>query len=75
MEMYIDNQETLVKEHDGEIIAVQDGKFLGAYPTKLAACRAMLAQGKKEGEYVVIECSPGDTAYTSYWINYIFAQD
>lgn len=68
--MYIENQAALLKEYNGQIIAVQDGKFLGAYPDKLAAYRDMKSRGLKDGQYIIVNCTPGDSAYTAYFANW-----
>lgn len=73
LDMYIENQAALVREHNGQIIAVQDGKFLGQYPNKLTAYRDMKAKGLEDGQYMIVECTPGDSAYTSHFANwYVF---
>lgn len=69
LEMYIENQENLLKEHNGQIIAVQDGKFLGSYSDELTAYRDMVKRGIKDGNYMIVECTPGNSAYTSFWAN------
>lgn len=70
LDMYIENQEALLREHDGQIIAVQDGKFLGSYPDELTAYRDMKARGIADGDYMIVECTPGDSAYTAYFANW-----
>ncbi len=73
LDMYIENQDNLLKEHNGQIIAVQDGQFLGAYPDKLTAYRDMKSRGIEDGKYMIVECTPGDSAYTARFANwYVF---
>lgn len=73
LDMYIENQAELLKEHNGQIIAVQNGKFIGSYPDELTAYRDMEKRGIKEGEYMIVECTPGDSAYVSHFVNwYVF---
>lgn len=73
LDMYIENQDALLKEHDGQIIAVQDGKFLGEYPDKLTAYRDMKARGLEDGQFMIVKCTPGNSAYTAHFANwYVF---
>ena len=70
LEMYIENQSDLLNKYNGQIIAVRDGKFLGAYRDKLDAYRDMKSRGLKDGQYMIVQCTPGDSAYTAYFANW-----
>jgi hypothetical protein len=70
LEMYIERQEELLKDFNGKIIAVKDGQCLGAFENKLDAYRDMVAKGYKEGEYMIVRCTPGNSEYTSYFANW-----
>ncbi len=70
LDMYIENQDELLKKHDGQIIAVQNGKFLGSYPDELTAYRDMVKRKIKDGDYLIVECTPGNSAYTAYFANW-----
>ena len=69
LDMYIDVQHTLLDKYDGKILALQDGKVLGQYDSKLDAYRAVCQMGLRDGEYIIVQCSPGNTGYTSYYAN------
>lgn len=76
LDMYIENQTALLKEYNGQIIAVRDGRFLGAYPDKLAAYRDMKSKGLEDGQYIIVKCTPGDSAYTAYFANwFVFGEN
>lgn len=70
LSMYIENQDKLLEEHNGQIIAVQDGNFLGDYPDELAAYRDMVKRGIKQGDFLIVRCTPGNEGYTSYFANW-----
>ena len=70
LEMYIERQEQLLKDFEGKVIAVKDGQCLGAFESKIDSDRGMVAKGYKEGEYVIVQCTPGDSGYTSYFANW-----
>jgi hypothetical protein len=71
LDMYIANQREIVKEYDGQIIALKDGEVLGAYPTKLAALRAMQAANYPPGSFMIVKCTPGDEEYTAIFHNHL----
>ena len=64
LDLYIKNQDELLKKYEGKIIALRHGAVLGEYASKLDALRAMRAMGLKNGEYFIIRCTPGDSEYT-----------
>jgi hypothetical protein len=65
LELYIGNQAEIVKECDGKIVAVKDGKALGDHPTYLDAWDAMKAPGFQELTSKTIRCTPGKEQYTA----------
>lgn len=70
LDMYIKNQEKLLEKFNGKLISVGNGQFLGEYPNELAAYRDMVRRGIKEGDFIIVKCTPGDRAYTSYFANW-----
>jgi hypothetical protein len=67
--MYIEQQEELLKDFDGKIIAVKDGVCLGAFTTLVDAYRAMKTAGYEDGEYMIVRCTPGNSEYTAHFAN------
>ncbi|MCL1985436.1 MAG: hypothetical protein FWG59_03210 [Betaproteobacteria bacterium] len=63
LDMYKARQAEIVREYDGQIIAVKDGEVLGAYPSKTEALDAM-CERFTPGEFMIIKCTPGDEEYT-----------
>lgn len=75
LDMYIEQQDVLLKDFDGRIIAMKDGQCLGAFENKIDAYRDMVSKGYKEGEYIIVRCTQGDSEYTSYFANwFIFGE-
>ena len=72
LEMYKERQIELVKEFNNEIIAVKDGECLGKFNSLVEAYRAMDNSGYKEGEYIIIKCTPDDSEYTAFFANCVF---
>jgi hypothetical protein len=62
LDMYIAAQNELVKEYNGKIIAVKDGKALGVYPSKTEALEDM-AKRYEPGTFIIIKCTSGDEEY------------
>lgn len=58
-QFYLKNQEQLVKEHNGKVLAIKDGQLLGVYDTEL---QALTETGKKyeKGTFLIQRCSPGE---------------
>ena len=67
LDYYIENQNELVKNHNNEIIVVQDGKYIGTFNSKTEAMTEMLKRGYVPGTFMVIMCTPGDEEYTAYF--------
>jgi hypothetical protein len=63
LDLYIKNQDELVKKYNGQIIAVVDGECMGAYSSAVQAYRAMREKGIEEGDFMIILCEPGDRQY------------
>lgn len=69
LEQYKQHQAALVAEHNGKILAVKDGACLGEFETYLDALDFVDLKGFKEGEYIVLRCTPGTEEYTGYFAN------
>lgn len=67
--MYKERQNELLKEHNGKLIAVKDGEFMGEYESTIDAFRDMQKRNYKNGEYMIIQCTPGNSAYTAFFAN------
>ena len=65
-EFFINNQDELVKQYNGKILAIKNEKVIGVFQSEL---QAVLETRKLEpmGTFLVQECIPGEEAYT---INY-----
>jgi hypothetical protein len=74
LDYYIKNQDELVKQYNGKIIAVVDGACKGVFNTRLDAVLAMLDAGFKPGGYYIVLCGPGEENYTAYFNNVSFDQ-
>ncbi len=72
LDFYLEQQDELVKNHNGKFIAMKDGQFFGEFPTPLHAVRDMERRGFKNGEFLVIRCTPGDSEYTADFVNWRF---
>ena len=62
-EFYLANQDEMVEKYCGKVIAIKNGKVLGAYEDELAA----INETKKThelGTFIVQRVSEGDEAYT-----------
>ena len=70
LEMYQARQAEIVKEYNGKIIAVKDGGVQGAFDSLVEAYRTMLERGYREGEYMIIRCTPDDSEYTAWFANW-----
>jgi len=64
LDMYKANQNEIVKEYNGQIIAVKDGIVQGAYPSQIAALRAMQSKFPPE-TFLIVKCTEGDEEYTA----------
>lgn len=71
LEIYQEKQCELVKDFNGDIIAVKDGVCLGKFDTFVEALRSMKNKGYTEGDYMIIKCTPDNTEYTAFFANYI----
>jgi len=65
LEMYIHQQNMLVAEYKGKIIALKDGKVLGEYSTRTDALEDMQRRHLAPDEFMIIKCTPGDEEYTA----------
>jgi hypothetical protein len=60
---YLDNQDELVKEHNGKFLVIKDRQVLGAYGSEQEAV-AVTVKTHELGTFLVQYCEPGDQAYT-----------
>ncbi|CAK7066431.1 MAG: hypothetical protein DELT_01655 [Desulfovibrio sp.] len=63
LDLYRHNQERIVQDFNGKIIAVKDGEVVGEFPSKTDALEFMAAR-YEPGTFLVIRCTPGDEEYT-----------
>lgn len=63
LQFFIDHQDELVKQYEGQTLAIKDDQVLGAYDTPL---EAYLETQKKYqlGTFMIQPCEPGAEAYT-----------
>ena len=71
LDMYKENQEALLKEYKGKIVVIKDGECIQSFDNFVEAFRMAQSKGYKEGEYLIVECSPGNSAYTAFFANSI----
>lgn len=63
LQYFIDNQDELVRKHNGKVLVLMDEKVVGVYLTTLEAY--LDASRKYEpGSYMIQKCEPGVDAYT-----------
>lgn len=62
-EFFIANQDRLVQEYGGKVLAIRDTEVLGAFDSAL---EAYIEVGKHHppGTFLIQECKPGPSAYT-----------
>lgn len=63
LSFFIRNQEQLVKEHEGKVLAIKGNRVLGVYDSPLEA----YLETQREhplGTFMLQLCSPGPDAYT-----------
>ena len=63
-EWYLANQDALVKEYDGKVLAIKDGEVLGVFDTELTAVRDTRKR-HDQSTFIVQRVSEGDEAYTA----------
>ncbi len=61
---YLDHQAELVAKYDGKVIAIKDGRILGAYDDHLQALRAT-SREHDPGTFLLQLVSEGTEAYTA----------
>lgn len=64
--MYINNQEALLAQYNGKIIALHGAEVIGEYPGKLDALNDMKARGMAPGTFLIVKCTPGDSWQFQY---------
>ena len=62
-EFYLANQDEMVEKYCGKVVAIKNGKVLGAYDDELAAINDT-KKTHKLGTFIVQRVSEGDEAYT-----------
>ena len=63
LDMYKARQSEIVRQYEGQIIAVKDGEVQGVYHSKTEALDAM-CERFPPGSFLIIKCTPGDEEYT-----------
>ncbi|MDR1857694.1 MAG: hypothetical protein LBR22_11195 [Desulfovibrio sp.] len=58
MDMYINNQQEIVKTYNCMIVAVKDGEVVDDYPSRYDALNDMKKRGFDDGPYIIILCTP-----------------
>lgn len=61
---YLDNQEELLKKHNGKYIVIKSQKVIGEYDDFAEAVEET-AKTEKMGTFCVQKCTPGDQDYTA----------
>ena len=60
---YLDNQDELVKKHNGKFVVIKDRVVIGVYDTELEAIKET-SKKHKLGTFLVQKCEPGSESYT-----------
>ena len=63
LDYFIANQDRLVTQYRGQILAIKDQKVLGAFASYLDAYREMI-KNHQPGTFALQRCEPGPEAYT-----------
>ncbi|MDL2274951.1 hypothetical protein LJC22_02350 [Desulfosarcina sp. OttesenSCG-928-G10] len=63
LDLYKDRQSEIVRQYNGQIIAVVDRDVVGVFTSKTLALREM-SRKYLPGEFLIIKCTPGDEEYT-----------
>ena len=63
LKYYIDNQDEIVKSHNGKVVVIKDNKVVGAYDSREQAYFESIEKYKL-GTFLLQLCTPGDEAYT-----------
>lgn len=61
---YLDNQNELVKKHDGKFIVIKNQTVIGAYNTEMDAYNETLKEHKL-GTFLIQHCMPGEESHTA----------
>ena len=61
---YRENQDEMVRKHDGKIVVLKDHKVIGVYDSHLAAFSEALKEHER-GTFLVQRVSSGSEAYTA----------
>ena len=60
---YLAHQDEIVRQYNGQVVAIKGHTVLGAYPTELAAVTEM-EKTHQPGTFLLQRVSPGPEAYT-----------
>ncbi len=63
LDYFIANQEALLKQHQGKVLAIKHQQVLGAYDNPLEAFSETVKQ-HPAGTFMIQPCAPGPDAYT-----------
>ena len=60
---YLDNQDEIVKTHNGKVVVIKEDNVVDAYDSKEQAYFESVKKYKL-GTFLIMRCSPGNEAYT-----------
>ena len=63
-EFYLANQDEMVKQYDGKVIALKNDEVLGVYDSELSAFTETVKQHER-GTFMIQRVSEGNEAYTA----------
>jgi hypothetical protein len=69
---YLERQDDLVKEYNGRIIVIVNGKVVGVYGSKIDAYLDSVKE-YNPGTFLIIECTPGADSYNIHQRSRIIA--
>jgi len=60
---YLDNQDDLVKKHQGKFVVIKNESVIGVFDTELEAIQET-SKTQELGSFLVQRCEPGKESYT-----------
>ena len=70
---YIQNQSLLLERYNGRVLLISKNRVVRDFSTKLDAFRYSQDMGITPGDFIIIDCCPGRSAYEQYvpanWTN------
>lgn len=60
---YLDNQDELIKKHNGKFIVIKNQKVLGSYDSEVEAIEET-TRDHELGTFLIQKCEPGSDSYT-----------